>query len=164
VLQQIRKMFWLMENYKWKKIYSINVVNIFPVICHVWCLCSTNMNMNSGTRTCIITTQSFYLTDFMRNNSFLRWLENYTLITCVGNRRVACGLSSSHTWLFLLVNWAIHDRIGSRLALEQAQPVCFPPLPFPAWGFRLVLGCSGAKWKARALPWIFLMGFDFHVE
>lgn len=108
MLQQIWKMFQLMENYKWKKIYSINVVNIFPVNCHVWSLCSTNMNMNSGTRTCIITTQSFYLTDFMLNHSFLQWLESYTLITCVGNRTVAYGLSSSHTWLFLLVNIALY--------------------------------------------------------
>ena len=44
----------------------------------------------------------------------------------------------------------------------QAWPVI--PIPFPVWVYCLIVGRSGERWKARGLPWTFLMGFDFHVK
>ena len=54
---------------------------------------------------------------------------------------------------------------GSTPGLPRASMTgLFFPIPFPVWGYCLIIGCSGEKWKARALPWTFLMGFDFHVK
>jgi hypothetical protein len=100
---------------------SIQSFLTFPVNCHVSCLCSTYMNTNCGTRTCIITTQSLYLTYFMLICSFLQWLKDYTL-ACVYNRRVACGLSSSHTWLFLLLNTALYVLVYVEDEIKGCMP------------------------------------------
>ena len=60
--------------------------------------------------------------------------------------------------------WAVRDRIGYRLALGQEKFGLFSPLPFHARGFRLDVGSSGEKWKARALPSIFLIGISLRIK
>ena len=60
--------------------------------------------------------------------------------------------------------WAICFWVGSWLALWQAKTGLFPPSPIPVWGYRLIIGCSGEKWEARALPQVFLLSFNFCVN
>ena len=35
---------------------------------------------------------------------------------------------------------------------RASMPVCFPPFPFRAWGFRLVIGCSGESERQGRHP------------